>query len=874
MESAMNAISACVGAADLREYLLGRMSEPTAAAVETHVASCPECRKLLPTIWAEDDFVADFRDQAGRPQPKNALLDRLAGDLYGLLRSLPTDRNVTPPAAAEATPAPGGLTAENAEDVRSLLAPPREPDELGRLGEYRVLKVLGSGGMGVVFLAEDTRLRRRVALKAMKPALAANAQARQRFLREAQLTASLTHDHVVAVHQVGEEKGVPFLAMPLVQGESLDARLKREGRLPLAEVLHIGRETAEGLAAAHEHGLIHRDVKPANLWLETLPGGRTRVKVLDFGLARAGDGDGEHLTQTGVVVGTPAYMAPEQARGEKVDARSDLFSLGCVLYKLCTGQTPFVGDTAMAVLTALATVHPKPVSDLNPDVPAELSELVMRLLEKNPGRRPASAGEVAQALQGQEMGLARKNESREQTETSCAAPRRRLILGVAALALLAGSIGAGAALIRIQTGQGDYVIDTDDPDFSFRVHDGAVALQDHKINKTYTLTVVRADKGSGEFDLEVNDGGDLSFRKKTFTIRRGEKVALNAWFERKQAAGPTELPHHVDDAWVRQVTALATEQQGEAVAAKLKERNPGPDPWVQATIGRDGVTELRFSAAKVTDISPVALPGLKKLECYGGGFAGGGFPDGKGSLSDLSPLKGLSLTYLTCWNSQVSDLSPLQGMPLEFLDCTGAKVSDLSPLKGMPLWGLHCGSTPVSDLSPLKDLKLTELWCGGTPVSDLSPLRGIKLKTLHFSETGVADLSPLRGMPLTGLYFDITPVSDLSALKDMKLTDLWFQKTKVADLSPLKGMPLTELRFYDTRVSDLSPLKGMPLTTLVFNGTRVSDLSPLKGMPLKDLSFDFKPERDAEILRSIKTLEKINGKPAAEFWKDVDGKKP
>ena len=424
--------------------------------------------------------MAAFRTQAHRPPPKNAVLDRLAGDLRGLLQCLPASAGeATPSADHEATPAPSDLTGprtvtqppgarparptdSDAEDVCSLLAPPRRPDEMGRLGDYRVLKVLGSGGMGVVFLAEDTQLRRHVALKAMKPALAASASARQRFLREAQLTASITHDHIVAIHQVGEENGTPFLAMPLLQGESLDDRLKREGRLPLAEVLRIGRETAEGLAAAHEHGLIHRDIKPANLWLETLPGGRdVRVKVLDFGLARGGDGDAP-LTQSGVVVGTPAYMAPEQARGEKVDGRGDLFSLGCVLYRLCTGATPFAATDAMAMLMALATETPKPVREVNPDVPAELSELVMRLLAKNPAERPQTAGEVIQALHalegraagfvpavgGQSVGTrpaARPDASRP---ASGGQRRRPWVLAAVAVGFVAAAVVAMVVIIR------------------------------------------------------------------------------------------------------------------------------------------------------------------------------------------------------------------------------------------------------------------------------------------------------------------------------------------------------------------------------------------------------------------------------------------
>src|SRR5205085_4060282 len=162
--------------------------------------------------------------------------------------------------------------------------------------------------------------------------------------------------HIVAIHQVGEDRGVPFLAMPFLKGESLDQRLKREGKLPLGEVLRIGRETALGLAAAHAHGVVHRDIKPGNLWLEA---GSQRVKILDFGLARQ-EGSDIQLTQAGAVLGTPAFMAPEQAQGKAVDARSDLFSLGCVLYRMATGVLPFTGPDTMSLLLALTTQEPQP----------------------------------------------------------------------------------------------------------------------------------------------------------------------------------------------------------------------------------------------------------------------------------------------------------------------------------------------------------------------------------------------------------------------------------------------------------------------------------------------------------------------------------
>jgi serine/threonine protein kinase len=293
-------------------------------------------------------------------------------------------------------------------DEFPFLAPPQGPDELGRLGHYRVQRVLGTGAMGVVFQAEDLNLKRLVALKVMKPSLAASADFHRRFLREAQLSAAVDHEHVVTVYQVGEDRGVPFLAMKLLQGETLEDRLKKTGagRLPPEEVLRVGREVAEGLAAAHDRGLVHRDIKPSNVWLES---GGGRVKIVDFGLAR-GTGEDAHFTQAGAVIGTPAYMAPEQANGKEVDARCDLFSLGAVLYRACTGGSPFQGKDTLTVLSALANKTPEPPHKVAPAVPRALSDLIMWLLEKAPDDRPQSAREVADTIEAIERGEVAEDE--------------------------------------------------------------------------------------------------------------------------------------------------------------------------------------------------------------------------------------------------------------------------------------------------------------------------------------------------------------------------------------------------------------------------------------------------------------------------------
>ncbi|WP_020472737.1 serine/threonine-protein kinase [Zavarzinella formosa] len=274
------------------------------------------------------------------------------------------------------------------------LGPPAHPDDLGTLGRYRVLKKLGAGGMGVVFLALDESLDRRVALKIMLPHYAAMPTAKDRFLREAKAAGKVKSDHVVTLHEVGEANGSPFIAMEYLQGQPLDEFLKANSNPSVSQILRIGREVAAGLADAHALGLVHRDIKPANLWLEAPKG---RLKILDFGLARQQTGDVQ-LTQSGMVIGTPSFMSPEQAMGKPLDGRSDLFSLGGVLYRLCTGRLPFPGDNQMEVLTRLATEEPSPVRGLNPNIPEPLAKLVHKLLAKNAANRFSSAEEVVRAI--------------------------------------------------------------------------------------------------------------------------------------------------------------------------------------------------------------------------------------------------------------------------------------------------------------------------------------------------------------------------------------------------------------------------------------------------------------------------------------------
>lgn len=303
-------------------------------------------------------------------------------------------------------------------DNFDFLEPADKAGCIGRLGYYEVIDVIGRGGMGIVFRALDPRLNRIVAIKVLAPELAANPLARRRFLREAQAAAAVSHPHVVTIHAVDEAK-LPYLVMECIVGQSLQQKLDQVGPLRLTEILRIGSQIAEGLAAAHRQGLIHRDIKPANILLEN---GVERVKITDFGLARAADDAA--ITRTGEVSGTPQYMSPEQAHGDKVDPRSDLFSLGCVLYAMCTGRSPFRADSVAAAIRRVCDDTPRPIAEINAEIPAWLIHLVDILLAKRPEDRFQTADEVAVALEKCLVRVQRPGDSSPPAPPRIEEPRR------------------------------------------------------------------------------------------------------------------------------------------------------------------------------------------------------------------------------------------------------------------------------------------------------------------------------------------------------------------------------------------------------------------------------------------------------------------
>ncbi|MCA9058215.1 MAG: protein kinase, partial [Planctomycetaceae bacterium] len=423
---------------------------------------------------------------------------------------------------------PGNRSAWTEAMARQLLAAPSHPEMLGRIGRYEVERLIGAGGMGIVFKGHDSELNRPVAIKVLAPYLAGNGSARRRFGREARAAAAVVDEHVVAIHNVESDGESPFLVMQYIAGKSLHARLERNGPLSVLEILRIGMQTAKGLAAAHAQGLIHRDVKPSNILLEATV---DRALLTDFGLARAADD--ATLTHSGYHPGTPQYMSPEQSRGESVDQRSDLFSFGCVLYAMCTGHSPFRAETTMGVLRRISDQPHRPVRQINPDIPEWLESIIDRLLAKDRNDRFQSAAEVAELL-GQWLAHVQRPDvipapAVPKPKAQPHSHRNRSVLwyatGAAAslLCLFAG------ILIRLETGKGTILIESDLDGVPIRITQGDQVVESLTVTKAGDSVRVAAGnyqvEVGGEIDGIEVEGGAVSLKRSDSQIVRIRHVA-------------------------------------------------------------------------------------------------------------------------------------------------------------------------------------------------------------------------------------------------------------------------------------------------------------------------------------------------------------
>ena len=382
----MTGPQSCPAERELQSILDGTLSQPDEAVISDHLSDCDRCQQRLEALAGTVPLLEHINDQSDSihttlgpqfHQTKRRLHDSSPG-LYGNTFKQPQSSGSTPPAK--------GLTGNN----------PAKDTRLTHLGPYPISGIIGRGGMGVVYKATDPTLKRPVAIKVIAAELSIKQNMRRRFLREARVAAAINHPHVVTIYHVGVHSRQPYLVMEYIDGSSLQEQLKGSRKFSPKELVHIALQTASGLAAAHAQGVTHLDIKPGNILLTSE---KDWIKITDFGLARATDD--VNITQTGILAGTPAYMAPEQTRGDPVDHRADLYSMGSVLYAMATGQPPFESTSTLKLIHAISNTRPANVRELNPNIPDWLETIILRLHEPNPDDRFQTAKEVIQALKKQ-----------------------------------------------------------------------------------------------------------------------------------------------------------------------------------------------------------------------------------------------------------------------------------------------------------------------------------------------------------------------------------------------------------------------------------------------------------------------------------------
>ncbi len=365
----------------LSQLVGNELSPQDSAEVIEHLESCPRCQEKLESISADETWWEKARE---------GLSELDVDEQYRIPESETNSCSID-------TLLLGGESTGyeiSSETISAMLGPPGHPEMLGQIDEFEIEEKIGQGGMGVVFRGFDRSLNRPVAIKVMSPHLAANPVAGQRFEREARAAAAVVHPNVVPIYRVStEKKGRPYIAMALADGLSLQEHVNRYGPFDVKDVMRISIQIASGLAEAHKQGVIHRDIKPANVLMEK---DVSRIMITDFGLARAADD--VMMTQSGCLAGTPSYMSPEQVMGGELDHRSDLFSLGSLMYFIATGREPFQAENAFATINKVTSVSPKPARHINIDIPEILNRIIERLLEKKPENRIESAAKLEQVL--------------------------------------------------------------------------------------------------------------------------------------------------------------------------------------------------------------------------------------------------------------------------------------------------------------------------------------------------------------------------------------------------------------------------------------------------------------------------------------------
>lgn len=790
----MNLDQQCPTMQKLSELMDGRMVEPDLSRFSGHLEECSHCQGKVRTISSRDTLVEILRTTSHEFEN---IIEETPQHLLDRLKQIPLTASKGSMNGARFVPqSPLSFQSEY-----SVFSPPENQDEIGQFGDYRILSELGRGGMGVVFRAEEIPLQRMVAIKIMSQRIASLPEAKERFLKEAKAAASLKSDHIVTIYRVDEFSGVPFVAMELLQGESMEASLKEGEAWSLPRILQTAIDIARGLADAHSKGMIHRDIKPGNLWLETTAHGTRRTKILDFGLVRS-ELDDMQKTMTGTIVGTPAFMSPEQARGDKgLDARADLFSLGCVLYRLSTGELPFKSETTLGTLMALATHNPVAPAEINAKIPCDLSKLIIQMLQKDPQRRPPSARFVIERLEfiaknlSNHSGSARAKNGNLNLLTKLAGSYRGW-LAIPAVALAIVSMFDFAGTFYWQTEDGKIVrIESNDPSISIAIQDGEL-----KVAGAYSepLTVK-----PGKVDLQISkkqaNGEDFQFETNKLVVRKGDVVTLRIETLDGKIAILQEGKGLVDQVELPVVPSF--EKSPDRTAAN----------WVLSIGGRIEINRSRWISS-ASDL-PSEPFGISQINLEGNP---GITKEGLASLVGLQ-----QLVFLDLEGSSINDecLKPVgQVSGLTQLNLYGTKITD-------------AGLQHLKDLRELKEIGLG----GGIPITDkgASVFKNFpKLQNLYLDATEVTDetIETLKGLEelidinVAGTRVTTKGIKQLTHIKSLRRA--CFLSTPLDDetLETLvtKNTEFEQLHLGATRVTDkglelLYPLKNLRTLWLVHN---------------------------------------------------------
>lgn len=505
----------------LVDFIAGKLPEELARIHEPHLAVCSRCVERAEELSASDTKSDDaLTDSLRGVSDSHAFLSQDDSDaIERLIKSLSLVDGATP-----RIPVSG-------DELRRVLGEPLRDGDLGSLSRYRIVDVIGAGGMGVVFRGIDPVIERSVAIKVLRPSLGSDRGAVRRFRREACAMAAVAHPYVATILEVGEANGLPFFTMPWLEGQSLKRRMQQGERLERSELLRIASQIASGLAAAHRVSVLHRDIKPDNVWICDDEG---EVRILDFGLARGLDANSA-VSQSDALLGTPSYMAPEQIRGEKIDERVDLFALGCLLYHAAAGEAPFGGPHAIATLIRVAQDEPQSLEELRPDLGSDFGSLVRELMSKRPEDRPSSAQRVLERLKL--MSAQPSSLITTVSESRSSSRFRAMLPWLIALGFAAGFL---FQIVQVVTDRGTLVIEADDQ-VAVEVQNEQVTLRDQTTGKVYVLRVGENPLPSGLYEIQfANPDSGLEFSSREFAITRGSRepirVSLRPSDEGEQAA--------------------------------------------------------------------------------------------------------------------------------------------------------------------------------------------------------------------------------------------------------------------------------------------------------------------------------------------------